>query len=66
MLVHVGPQEYLEAGGHGDLASMEALTENEMRDLVIITLYNLKFVIFIYSIIVLKEELTHEASTSYW
>lgn len=31
MLMHVGPQEYLEAGGHGDLASAEALTENEMR-----------------------------------
>lgn len=44
MLVHVGPQEYLEAGGHGDSTSTEALTENKSL-LVIVIVYNLKFII---------------------
>lgn len=40
------------------------MTESEVRDfLVIVILYNVKFIIFIYSIIVFKEEIKYETST---
>lgn len=51
-----GPQESSEAGGRGGLVSRKC-NRSEMRDFFgDCYLYNLKFIIFIYSIIVFKEE----------